>query len=149
MRLELTRRTDLALRALLELPADGSRVKGGVLAERIGATAGFLPQALAPLIERDWVRSEPGPTGGYRLAAQPTEVSVLELIEASEGETDTGRCVLVGDDCPLQETCALHEPWTRARVALTTELSATSVAEVRHRSHAGEIDPTIDKETSP
>jgi len=137
VRLELTRRTDLALRALLELGSVPRRTKGAELAERVGTTSGFLAQALAPLVERRWIVSEPGPTGGYSLAVGLDGLSVLDLIEASEGVTDTGRCVLVGDDCPVEDPCALHGPWTRARAALTAELARTPLAEVQHRDRPG------------
>lgn len=149
MRLELTRRSDLALRALLELDHAEARTKGAALAERVGTTSGFLAQTMAPLVEQGWVDSEPGPTGGYRLAASLDDVSVLELIETCEGPTDTGRCVLVGDACPPNQTCALHEPWTRARDALTAELSRTPLAEARHRSLTAAGRSGTDTEESP
>ncbi|HMQ25267.1 MAG TPA: Rrf2 family transcriptional regulator, partial [Acidimicrobiales bacterium] len=79
MRLEITRRTDLATRALLALSdADaGQRTKAATLADQVGTTPGFLSQAMSPLVAKGWVRSDPGPTGGYRLVANLAEVSVL------------------------------------------------------------------------
>jgi DNA-binding IscR family transcriptional regulator len=126
VRLELTRRSDLALRALLELDHAEARTKGAALAARVGTTSGFLAQA-----------------------ASLDDVSVLELIETCEGPTDTGRCVLVGDACPPNQTCALHEPWTRARDALTAELSRTPLAEARHRSLTAAGRSRTDTEESP
>lgn len=86
MRLEITRRSDLATRALLALAAAGERTKASVLAEAVGTTPGFLSQAMTPLVARGWVRSEPGPTGGYTVLVDPATVSVLEVIEAVEGD---------------------------------------------------------------
>jgi len=130
VRLELTRRTDLALRALHVLAGGPARQKAAEVAEKIGSTRSFVPQVVGPLVERGWVSSEPGPTGGYSLATCLDEVSMLDLIETSEGPTDTGRCVLVDQDCPTARRCALHEPWTRARRALMAELAATAVSSV-------------------
>ena len=67
MRLEITRRSDLATRALIELARLGRRTKSAELAEAIGTTPGFLSQAMTPLAAKGWVRSEPGPSGGYHL----------------------------------------------------------------------------------
>lgn len=128
MRLEITRRSELAVRALRVLDGEG-RVKGAELAERLGTTAGFVPQILTALVRRGWVRSDPGPTGGYALDVPLSTVSVLDVIEAVEGPTDTGRCVLVGRPCNEAGTCALHVPWGRARAELMRELDATPVAE--------------------
>jgi Rrf2 family transcriptional regulator, iron-sulfur cluster assembly transcription factor len=127
MRLEVTRKADLATRAFLDLAALGRRAKSSELAERLGTTPGYLSQVLTPLVARGWVRSDPGPTGGYALAVAPAEVSVLEVIEAVEGPTDTGRCVLEDRPCG-GGLCALHVPWSQARAQLLAELSRTSLS---------------------
>lgn len=135
MRLEVTRKSDLAVRALRVLAAaspqvNGGRLKGPALAEAVGSTSGFVSQVLNPLVRAGWVRSDPGPTGGYSLAADPSSVSVLAVVEAIEGPTDSGRCVLADRPCAEKGTCALHVPWVRARDHLLHELDATPVVEV-------------------
>ena len=102
----------MALRALGETT---ERVKGPDLAERVGTTAGFVSQVLTPLVREGWVQSDPGPTGGYSLTVELQDVSVLDVIEAVEGPTDSGRCVLLDRPCEESGNCALHVPWTRAR----------------------------------
>lgn len=129
MRLELTRKTDLALQALHVLAAATDAIKGKDLADHIGATPAFIPQVMKPLVEAGWVRSDRGPTGGYRLSADLTETSVLALIEAMEGPTADGKCVLQGTPCPAIDRCAMHDAWTRARGALLNELSKTQIIE--------------------
>jgi len=128
MRLEITRRSDLATRALLELARTGARTKASGLAERVGTTPGFLSQAMTPLVARGWVRSEPGPTGGYTALVDPADLNVLEIIEAVEGPTDTGRCVLEDRPCGGAELCALHRPWSTARSQLLGELAGTPLS---------------------
>lgn len=131
MRLEVTRRTDLAIRALLVLARRGDRVKAAELAEAVGASKGFLTQAMHPLVQRGWVRSDPGPTGGYAADFETDAVSVLEVIEAIEGPIDTGRCVLEDRPCAEAGTCALHRPWSRARGSLVDELGSQSLASLQ------------------
>lgn len=128
MRLEITRRSDLATRALVELARLGRRTKSAELAEAIGTTPGFLSQAMTPLAARGWVQSEPGPSGGYLLTADLDEVSVLDVIEAIEGPSEGGRCVLEDRVCGDSAPCALHQPWTRARTQLLDELSNSPLA---------------------
>jgi Rrf2 family protein len=76
---------------------------------------GFMPQVLSPLVRRGWVGSDPGPTGGYSLRVAPEEISVLDVIEAIEGVTDTTNCVLADRPCSEQGPCSLHVPWSSAR----------------------------------
>jgi len=133
MRLEITRRSDLATRALLELAGRGERTKSSVLAESVGTTPGFLSQAMTPLVAKGWVQSEPGPSGGYAALVDTAQLSVLDIIEAIEGPTDTGRCVLEDRVCAGGEPCALHRPWSSARSQLLGELADTPLSSLMPR----------------
>jgi Rrf2 family protein len=126
--LEITRRADLATRALLALVRIERKTKSAELAQSVGTTPGFLSQAMTPLVNRGWVRSEPGPSGGYTATVDLTRLSVLDVIEAVEGPTDTGHCVLEDRPCAGGRPCALHQPWTRARGQLLGELADTPLS---------------------
>jgi Rrf2 family protein len=130
VRLEVTRRADLATRALTALAGAGRRVKAKELAEQLETTTGFVPQVLNPLVERGWVRSDPGPSGGYSSLVPVAELTVLDVIEAVDGPTDTGRCVVADRPCRSDETCVLHGAWEIARTQLLEALARTSVAEL-------------------
>jgi Rrf2 family protein len=112
---------------MVELGRLQRRTKASALAAAVGTTPGFLSQAMTPLVSRGWVRSDPGPTGGYQLVANLDEVSVLDVIEAIEGATVSGRCVLEDRPCGEAAPCALHHPWQRARAQLLDELSSSSL----------------------
>lgn len=127
MRLEITRRSDLATRALIELARVGSRTPASELAGRVGTTSGFLSQAMTPMVAAGWVSSTPGRNGGYLLVGDPDAVTLLDVIEAVEGPTDHGHCVLEDRPCARSGQCVMHQPWSRARAQLTNELSSTTL----------------------
>lgn len=129
MRLEVTRKSDLAVRSLRALAVAPERMKGPALATVVGSTSAFVSQVLTPLVRAGWVRSDPGPTGGYSLTADLETVSLRQVIETIEGPTDAGRCVLADRPCDEGGACALHEPWLRAQSQLLAELDATSVVD--------------------
>ena len=135
MKLGLKPRTDLTLRTLTAL-TDGRRWRAAQLAEHVGTTAAYLAHIVGPLTGAGWVHSTPGPTGGHELAVDLADVSLLDLIEAVEGPTDDGRCVMTTQPCPAPEPCALHDTWVRARAALTSELASTSIRSITTRSLA-------------
>lgn len=113
------RRTDLALAALRRLgEAEGRRLTGTALANEVGTTASFLPQVMSPLIHAGWVVSERGPGGGYLLTEQSDTVSLLEVIEATEGPTADGRCSLRDAPCPGDVPCQIHHVAVAAREML-------------------------------
>ena len=129
MRLDLNRRTDLALRAMEELCVKESRVAGPDLADALATTRQYLPQILNPLVKARWVRSTPGPHGGYELLVPLEKISLLQLIEVMEGPTQNDTCVLNGEVCPQDELCALHGAWQHAREVLIRELDQMSLAD--------------------
>jgi Rrf2 family protein len=128
MKLEIMRRTDIALQALRLLEREGGLIQAADLATGVGSTAQFIPQILTPLVRTGWITSEPGPRGGYSLATDLGRRTVLELIELIEGPTDNGRCVLEGTDCSPGSPCSLHDAWTWARAALIERLGATPIS---------------------
>jgi Rrf2 family iron-sulfur cluster assembly transcriptional regulator len=130
MRLEITRRAELAVRAMVVIGGAGGRLKSAVIAGELGTTSAFVPQVVGPLVRAGWVRSDPGPTGGYAACASLDEVSVLEVIEAVDGATDVGRCVVADRPCDAGSRCALHVAWTRARSELVDELGATRLSDL-------------------
>lgn len=128
MRLEISRRADLAVRALVLLDGSAQRWKARALADALDTTAGFVPQVVGPLVKAGWVRSDPGPTGGYSGACALDEVSVLQVIEAIDGATDQGRCVVADRECGGREPCSLHVAWANARHELMKSLATTSLS---------------------
>lgn len=137
MRLEITRRAELAVRALVALAeveraaasAGGrSKLKGAELADRLDTTVPFCGQVVTPLVQAGWVRSDPGPTGGYRLATPVAALNVLDVIEAVDGPTDDGRCVVLNAPCNAADPCLLHRAWGVARGELRRVLSEVTVA---------------------
>lgn len=127
MRLEITRRAELAIRALALLAESPGRIKAPTLADALGTTARFVPHVIGPLVRAGWVESDPGPTGGYRRSGPMGDVSLLQVIEAVDGATDAGRCVVADRPCDALDPCVLHVAWTQARAELVRVLDATTI----------------------
>jgi len=118
MKLSLQRRTDLALSALKELEVNEGMMPRAELAERIGTTASFLAQVMSPVVQAGWVASERGPGGGYRLTDSAYDARVLDVIEAAEGPTIDGWCVMSSTRCSPTSPCVVHDVWVEARQVL-------------------------------
>jgi Rrf2 family protein len=85
--MRLSRATGYALHAFAYLAKqkDAAPVSTKVIAKATGIPDVFLLKALKPCVARQLLDSITGPRGGYRLARQPEEITVLEVIEAVEG----------------------------------------------------------------
>lgn len=132
MRLELGRRADYAIRAAVDLArhhGDGRR-KARAIAEEMAIPPTYVPQILAELVRANLVVSVAGRSGGYVLAREPGEVSLLDVIHAVEGDVLSASCVLRGGPCRWDDMCAVHVPWSQAQHALLASLESTSLADV-------------------
>ena len=89
----------------------------------------YLSQILAPLVRRGLLTATAGPDGGYTLVREPEQITLLDVIEAADGQLE-GTCLLTGGPCNDAPTCPAHATWMRAQRALTSELRATTLAEL-------------------
>jgi len=80
-------KSDYALRALIELASreDGSPVSAEELGRLQEIPHGFLQAILADLRRADVVMSQRGQAGGWRMARDPADVSVADVIRAVDG----------------------------------------------------------------
>src|SRR3990172_3381892 len=76
------------------------------------------------------VKSTAGRHGGYRLARRADGISLLEVVEAVEGDGGQIDCVLSDAPCGRDGRCELHEFFADARQALLARLAAASLADV-------------------
>jgi Rrf2 family protein len=134
MRLELTRRADYSIRAMLALPADGDQfLSGPQIAQAMDIPRRFMGQVMAPLVKAGLVEARTGRSGGYRLAKEAEAISILSVIEASGDRTARGSCVLRGGPCATDGTCAVHSVFEAAHGALLIELRSATLASARQR----------------
>ena len=71
---------------------EDQRVSTKALAEFHGVPKEYLSKALQALAQAGIVTGTLGPTGGYRLAKAPKEISFLDIVEAVEGRKKTFNC---------------------------------------------------------
>jgi len=85
--LSITTKSPYAVRALAELARSGGAgpVPIGELARRRDVPVQFLEQLFAVLRRSGILRSQRGVKGGYAFARDPSEVTVLEVVELLDG----------------------------------------------------------------
>ena len=132
MRLELTKKGDYAVRAMLALARDpGDRpVSARRIADAMDIPVRFLPQVLGDLSRAGLVDAQPGRAGGYRLTRPPAQVSLLDVIEAVEGDSRRRTCVLRGGPCGLDGHCDVHGVFFAGQEALLARLRDATLADL-------------------
>jgi Rrf2 family iron-sulfur cluster assembly transcriptional regulator len=139
MRLELTKRGDYAVRAMIALArAPGeSRMSVRRIAEEMDIPVRFLPQVMGDLVAAALVEATTGRSGGYRLARPADVVTLLDVVEAVEGDSRRRSCVLRSGPCGLDGYCDVHDVFFAAQDAMLATLAAARLADlpVRRGGH--------------
>ena len=132
MRIELTKRGDYAVRAMVALASgpDGSLLSVRRIADEMDIPVRFLPQVMGDLTRAGLVTATTGRSGGYRLARPASAISLLDVVEAVEGDSRRRTCILRGGPCGLDGHCDVHEPFFAAQDAMIDRLSAADLASV-------------------
>lgn len=132
MRIQLGRKGDYAVRAMLDLARhEGSgRRKSRSIAADMSIPGSYLPQILAMLVSAGLVSSSAGPGGGYAIARPAADISLLQVIDAVEWIGPLDECVLKGGLCRWETECAVHRFWSGAKDAFRDQLAAVSFADI-------------------
>jgi Rrf2 family protein len=131
VKLQLTRRGDYAVRAMLALAESGDlKLSAAAVGERMRIPASFVPQVMADLSRAGMAHAALGRRGGYRLARSAQTISLLEVVEAAEGAPGHRRCVLRGSPCLEDGTCQVHDAFTAAQDAMRVVLERTTLHDV-------------------
>lgn len=103
--------------------------------------APFLWKILHNLARQKLIRSFKGVRGGYELARPASEITLEDIIQATDGGDIFSGCVLGLAECSEENPCPLHNSWKEIRDHLTEMVERTTLAdlaEVARRRRAGQ-----------
>ncbi len=131
----ITKASRFALYALVEMArAPDRRFTAAELAERNGISQHHLAKVLAQLQRRGWVEGQRGPSGGYRLAVDPGELTMADVVELVEGPLGSGGCAVCafrgsGPECTASEAaCRVHDVITEIETGMLYTLRSITIA---------------------
>jgi Rrf2 family transcriptional regulator, cysteine metabolism repressor len=143
----ITRQTDYATRAVLALALAGDRapLKLRDLADRTSVPPAFLEQIMPQLRLAGVVRSERGPSGGYRLNHDPADITLEHVVRVFQGQLAPIACATrsAPEPCPMEVACSLKEVWTEVRDATIAILERVSFADLARRAGGRWVDPSL------
>lgn len=112
-----------ALRVMVDLAGreEGAFTPLEEIAARQGISKKYLEGILKGLVRHGLLRGLRGKGGGYRLTREPSQYSVGEILELTEGTLAAVACLEPGAErCPRRDICPTLPMWERYD-ALTRE----------------------------
>ncbi len=135
--------------AILSGLPEGRYLSTKALAELHGLPKEYLSKALQSLSQAGLVHTTLGPSGGYRLARPPSEVTFLDIVEAVEGSGRTFVCNNIRANNPCRPKgfcdtgpCAVARVMWQADEAWRNTLRAVTMADLG-QTLSQEIPPDI------
>ncbi|WP_457488265.1 RrF2 family transcriptional regulator [Tardiphaga sp. P5_C10] len=124
-------------------------LSAGALAEFHGVSTSYLLKHLQALSGAGLLVAQPGPTGGYRLARTPDQITLLDVVLAVEGDAPAFRCSEIRqrgpNPLPGKPTapCGINAAMLRAERVYRDELAKVSIADVLGDLRAKDTDGVI------
>jgi Rrf2 family protein len=142
----ISRRTDYATRAILALAIEGGGpLKLEALARRTAVPQSVLEQVMPTMRTAGIVRSERGPSGGYRLNKPPEEITLERVVRLFQGPLAPISCATRHnpEPCPMMIGCSLRDVWEELRDATIRLLGSVTFAHLAEDAGGPWIDPSL------
>ncbi|HWP97000.1 MAG TPA: Rrf2 family transcriptional regulator [Syntrophomonadaceae bacterium] len=132
--MNINQATDYGFRAVLFLAQQSQSevVEAQIIAQSQVVPMRFLLKIMPSLIKAGIVRSQRGIGGGYALARDPRDISLLDILEAIEGPIYLNRCLIDEDLCTKQgpPDCKVHLALADIQERLNNDFSGYSIADL-------------------
>ncbi|MDQ1384364.1 MAG: hypothetical protein QOG65_1743 [Actinomycetota bacterium] len=136
---------------LAGLPEDAA-LPAGKLAEYHGVPAAYLAKHLQALAGAGVLQTVKGARGGYRLARPAAQITVLDVVEAIDGDESAFRCGEIRRRGPMAmpareytKPCGIHQAFMRADEAWRSELALSTIADLLVGVLSDVPRPTLEK----
>ena len=102
-----------ALRVMIDLALNnnGKYISLKDIAERQEISNKYLEQIISLLNKAGYLETARGNTGGYKLAKEPKEYTVGNILRATEGDLAPIYCLTEDGECNRQKGCKTYSFW--------------------------------------
>src|SRR5262249_38721558 len=127
-----SRSAEYAIRAFVHLAQvqEGKYAMVKNIAEQEDIPAHFLAKILQQLARKGLLRSSKGPTGGFALRVEPSEIRLLDIVEALDGLAPYQQCASGLAECSDEMPCSMHDSWIALRSRIMDYLGNNTIADL-------------------
>jgi len=90
----------------------------------------YISRLIIDLRRGGMVRSIRGAKGGFRIAKEPREITLLDIVEVMEGPLSIVDCVRVPEKCMRNDKCAAHEIWHKLNSEIRESMRKVTLQDI-------------------
>ena len=130
--MQLKNSTDYSIRIVCYLAAQERMVSTSELSRKLNVSANYVPKIAKKLKNAKIVTACEGINGGYMLAKQPENISLMEIISCVEETMAINRCLEEDRFCSrnLEDTCKIHKILLSLQNTYNNKLESVKVSDV-------------------
>jgi Rrf2 family protein len=143
--MKLSTRSRYGLRLMYELAVNygGDIVIIKDIALRQNISGKYLSRLVIPLKGAKLVTAARGAHGGYRLARDPSEITLWEIIELLEGDITPVECVRNSKVCARSKKCPTRDVWCRLDRLMVEFLESITLKDLAMKGDVSSLDPSF------
>ncbi len=104
------------------------------LHEKLSIPYPYLRQILTNLSHHGFIKSQRGRSGGFGFSKPKEQISLADIIDATDGLRSLSNCILGFKKCPFNKQCSMHSVWEKTRNDIVKILNETSLADIVKRA---------------
>jgi len=133
--MRLTKAGEYAVRCALYLAGREKEevVNRKQIAEEMEIPDPFLAKIAQQLAHAGIIEIVQGRRGGLRLIVPPSDLTLLDVVEAAIGEIFLNDCVMRPSSCHRSPSCTVHQVWEKARNQLRNTLKEVTFADLLNK----------------
>lgn len=127
---------ELGIQAVLYLSVKKEKVvfSAEEISKELKVPKEFVSKVLQTLTYKGIVGSKKGKNGGFYLAKSPSNVYLIDIIEAIDGDKIFKSCVLGFPGCSDENPCPLHDKWGKLRNEAYKMFAKESLAQLKEKT---------------
>jgi FeS assembly SUF system regulator len=139
--LKLSKKADYGLIALRHLAIHyGERSCSATdIAVEYGISMPLMAKILQKLARVGLVTARHGSSGGYTLAKDPAQITLLDAIRAVDGPFFITSCVTHRGECEQSTTCTVREPLRRVNETIVKVLNKVTILQMTDDAPSSEV----------
>jgi Rrf2 family protein len=133
--MNFTKTTEYGLRIMSYMSLDNSKLyTASDLFDNLQIPFRYLRKQLNFLSKQGLLMSIQGKQGGYQIAKPLHEITLLNIVEATDEVIPENMCFFGFHDCPLTEKCSMHDKWGTVRDATFEILKTTTLLDLNQEN---------------
>ncbi len=100
------------------------------ISEQLSIPYKYLTKIMTQLTSAELIKSIRGREGGYSLIKSPSDISIVEILDAVKESMNEQKCLLGNCLCDENAKCSLHDVWQEPKKSINDMFSNTTLADI-------------------